>query len=436
MSKKNIVSIISGYTVFCLCISILAGCAPHGSPTPGPTAGHGSLEAFTPVAALALPTAVRVTPAANEDASTQQTAWLQMAELGPYAPSSQDLAAIVEAAKREGKVTIYSNSSRLKYAAEEFMARYPEIDVEALDIGTKDSILTLRNEQMAREYHCDVYFAGDAPTLLHELLPGHMVWPFVPAELQAVIPNPYRDPLLVQRLSIDFVIYNSDTYDAPPIDNWWDLTRPEWAGKVVLQNPLHHPARMYLFVSMVQQAEKMAEAYETEFGERIQLDEECPNAGYQWIKAFLANEPSYLLGGIEIAEAVGTPDQFDPPLGIAAYAQYSKVIRHNLYFEPLFDLAPCSGVSLPTYLAIANGAPHPNAAKLMIHWLMGEPSEERMGGFAPWWVLGEYSPRSDIPDPEHAYPWAALESRLWPLDSKAADDDVQSVRAFWERHTP
>ncbi len=423
-------SSVSKGILLCLGLCVVAGCAPHGLPTPSPTG------VFTPVAVFTLPTTVAATPAADEGAHAQQIAWLQAAELGPYTPSSQDWETIVAVAKLEGKVTVYSTSSRLKYAAAEFMERYPEIEVEALDVGTEDAILTLRNEQMAGEYRCDVFFAGDAPALLHELLPERMIWPFIPAELEAVLADRHRDPFPVQRVSLAFVIYNSDTYDTPPINNWWDLTRPEWARKVVMQNPLHHATTMYLFVAMVQHAAEMAEAYQAEFGERLQLDADCPNAGYQWIKAFLANEPTYVVGGIEVAEAVGTPDQFDPPLGIAPYTQYGKVIRHNLYFEPLFDLAPYAGVPSPTCLAIANGAPHPNAAKLMIRWLMGEPTDEQMGGFAPWWVLGEYSPRSDIPEPEHALPWAELESRLWPLDRQSARTDARSVRGFWIDHEP
>ena len=40
-------------------------------------------------------------------------AWLKSAGLGPYAPVKQDWAAIEKAAKAEGKVVIYSVSSRI-----------------------------------------------------------------------------------------------------------------------------------------------------------------------------------------------------------------------------------------------------------------------------------------------------------------------------------
>ena len=179
-----------------------------------------------------------------------------------------------------------------------------------------------------------------------------------------------------------------------------------------------------------------AEGYRLEFGGPIRLDGDCPNAGYQWIKDFLTNEPIQVLGSYEIAEAVGAPDQTDPPLGIVSYAQYHEVSRQNLYFEPAFDLIPFAGVPSRSYLAIANGAPHPNAAKLMILWLIGDPQDETMGGFGPWWRIGEWSPRDDIPDPERAIPWSELEARLRAPDSQFAYGNADEVKQFWVSHAP
>jgi len=420
-------------TVLTLCLVVLAGCAPHARSAVRPVAGatpEGALTSHVGQAGGAM----EGTPTAEEtDAARRQADWLQAAHLGPYAGSLQDWELILDEARREGKVTVYSSSSRIKHAAEEFAARYPEIQVEALDVGTKDAILALQHEQSTADHRCDVYFAGSAPVLHQELLVEGLAWTFVPDGALGALPDKYRSPL-VQRLSLDVVIYNSDTYEAPPIDNWWDLTRPEWKAKTVMRDPAHLPDGMHLFVAMTQHPEQMALAYETEFGEPMHLAEECDNAGYQWIRDFLAAEPVFLPGAIEVAEAVGSADQFDPPIGICPYAQYSKVIRHNLYFEPLFDLSPFSGIASSTCLAIANRAPHPNAAKLMIRWLMGDPTQDRVGGFAPWWTLGEYSPRADIPDPEHSHPWSEVAASLWPLDNRLAHGEVDRVRSFWLNH--
>ena len=421
--------------VLLVCIVVLSGCAPHARPTFGPDAGPALETASEPIAGQAVTKATPAPTESEQNATERRAAWLRRAGLGPHAASLQDWDGIVEEAKREGKVTVYSSSSRLKQAAEGFMASYPEIQVEALDMGTKDAILTLQHEQITGEHRCDVYFAGNAPVLSQELLADGMAWTFVPPQLTEVLGEEHRNPL-VQRLSVDVLIYNTDAYEAPPIDSWWDLTRPEWKGKTVMLDPTHRPDGMHLFVAMVQHPEDMAMAYEIEVGESIRLDEECESAGYQWIKDFLKARPVLVGSGIEVAEAVGVPDQFDPPIGICPYAQYSKAIRHSLYFEPVFDLSPFSSVPVPTCLAIADSAPHPNAAKLMIRWLMGDPSQERMAGFGPWWVLGEYSPRSDIPTPAHARPWPEVASSARPVDYRFAYRETERVREFWLAHLP
>jgi len=50
---------------------------------------------------------------------------------------------------------------------------------------------------------------------------------------------------------------------------------------------------------------------------------------------------------------------------------------------------PAFGVAYPTVFVIADQAPHPNAAKLLIRYMVGE-------GIWPWNVLGDYAARRDI----------------------------------------
>ncbi|NIN95950.1 MAG: hypothetical protein GTO49_13450, partial [Anaerolineae bacterium] len=74
------------------------------------------------------------------DITSEQRAWLEAAQLGPFAPAEDDWGAIYEAAKEEGKVVVYSSSSRVFKIAETFKEAYPGIEVEAFDIGTPDLI--------------------------------------------------------------------------------------------------------------------------------------------------------------------------------------------------------------------------------------------------------------------------------------------------------
>jgi len=105
----------------------------------------------------------------------EQRAWLEAAQLGPFQPAEDDWDAIYEAAKKEGKVVIYSGSSRVFKIAETFKEAYPGIEVEAYDITTPDLILKVKAEQGAGIHNADVVFVGDPPTVINELVKPHLV---------------------------------------------------------------------------------------------------------------------------------------------------------------------------------------------------------------------------------------------------------------------
>ena len=106
------------FVAFIVVLILLASCAqPTAAPAPAePTkASEPATEPAAPVAN---------TP---EPVLTEQEEWLKAAGLGDYTPDAQDWASIEAAAKLEGSVIVYSNSSRVASAAEAFAALYPEI---------------------------------------------------------------------------------------------------------------------------------------------------------------------------------------------------------------------------------------------------------------------------------------------------------------------
>ena len=70
---------------------------------------------------------------------------------------------IYKAAKSEGKVVIYSLSSRVFKAVKAFKEKYPGIEVEASDMRGNDQIEKLTREQAAGIYNVDVCFWPTAP---------------------------------------------------------------------------------------------------------------------------------------------------------------------------------------------------------------------------------------------------------------------------------
>lgn len=359
-----------------------------------------------------------------------QEAWAKAAQLGPYAPQVQDWNVIEEAARKEGKVVVYSASSRIPDAARTFEAQYPGIKAEGFDVGTVTTINKVKEEAKAGVHVGDIFFAGDPPTVINELVPRHLLWNFVPSNVDQVIPKPFKDPLLVHRLGTRVIIYNSEVYKTPPVNNWWDLTRPEWKGKTLIKDIFESGENLSVFVTFVQNAEAFAKAYREEFGKDIVLDKDVPNAAFQWIRDFLKNDPVFVGSDGDVSKFVGTKGQKEPPLGIVDYAKYRDVVTGKLFFEPVLDAKPVCCIFYQSYIAIIDQAPHPNAAKLMIRWMMGDNKGGL--GYVPWFVPGDYPTRTGmVVAPQGSVPFAVLKPKSWTIDPDYTYQMGPKVLEFW-----
>lgn len=387
------------------------------------------ISACTPPATQA-PAATQPPAVDTKGLTEAQIKWAQAAEVGPY-EKTQDWAAIEAAAKKEGKVVVYSASSRIKDIAASFEAAYPGIKVEGYDISTAELLTKVIQEQKAGVYNVDVVFSGDYVTQFNEMIdpPTKYLWKFVPKELEAVLPAEARDKLMVHHYEMSLWIYNSEVYKESPIKNIWDLTKPEWKGKVVLNDPQKGAGNLNAIASLVQKPEVMAQAYQETFGKPIQLDPGVPDAAYQWIKDLLKNEPVLTSSSGDAATAVGTKGQKNPPVGLAASGKLRNAASGDLAFNGMWDLKPFAGVIQPFMVSIANQAPHPNAAKLMIRWMMGDTKGGQ--GYKPFYILGDYNPRTDVPPVEGSKPFSEILKNTSMIDVKFVYQQGIKVRDFW-----
>ena len=130
----------------------------------------------------------------------KQEDWLKKAQLGPSAPGTQDWGAIEAAAKKEGKVVIYSVSSRIFKLQKKFKKKYG-VEIEAYDIASGVQLEKFRREHRAGIYNVDVLFNNDTPLLVNEFLPQKRVWNFVPNSVVRFLDKNEREPFLTQRWS-------------------------------------------------------------------------------------------------------------------------------------------------------------------------------------------------------------------------------------------
>lgn len=400
---------------FVLVISFLAACAKAPA-----------TEAPAAVDATEAPAAVDATeaPAADAELSVAEQ-WAKDNEVGPYQTDTQDWAAIEEAAKAEGTLLVYANSSKVEKAAEAFMEVYPEITVQAFDLGGDDVLMKTVEEQKAGAFTGDVWFSSGGAELVGNVLPKQYVWRFVPDSVKDLVGEEYTQPLLMARLGTSVFAYNSELNETCPITNIWELTQPEWKGKFFIEDPLNDASTLSKLLTIAAHAEEVNAAYVALYGSEPVLDADTPDAGWLWLKRFAQNGPIPQPGGDEVDSAFATPGMTDSYMALTSYSNMADVMEGVLAFEPCWGITPALGIQSQSYLGIINQAPHVNAAKLWIKFVMSEEGRD------PWAKFGTYFTDSTYEVPEGQKPLEEMMSMTWFIDEQFAYDNMIQARDFY-----
>ena len=72
------------------------------------------------------------------------------------------------------------NSSRIQDAAAVWATLYPEIIIEANDMGGADVIAKVREEQKAGAFNGDVWYSAGGPDIVGEFVPNQYIWKYNP----------------------------------------------------------------------------------------------------------------------------------------------------------------------------------------------------------------------------------------------------------------
>ena len=364
-------------------------------------------------------------PVAQPEVLTPQQEWLKANQLGEYETGTQDWAAIEEAAKKEGTVLVYANSSKVEKAAEAFMELYPEINVQAYDLGGDDVLMKTLEEQKAGAFTGDVWFSSGGADLIGQVLPKNYVWRFVPDSTAAYTPEQYTQPLLMSRFGTSVFAYNSELNDTCPITNIWELTQPEWKGKFFIEDPLNDASTLSKLITIAAHPDEVKQAYVDLYGSEPVLDADTPDAGWLWLKRFAQNGPIPQPGGDEVDSAFATPGMTDSYMALTSYSNMADVQEGILAFEPCWGLQPKLGVQSQSYIGIINQAPHPNAAKLWIKFVTSPDGRD------PWAKFGTYFPDSTYEVPEGQKPVQEMFDVTWFIAEQYAYDHMLEARDFY-----
>jgi len=375
----------------------------------------------------------------------EMDAWAKEAQLGIY-DVNQDWDEITRLAKQEGEVIIYSASSRMSAVGEAFTKMYPEIKVTSYDLGSVKTFEKTISEQQANIFNADIITTGGSGNFIYDLIDKNRVLNFVPSMHKDMIPKENQDPALVRILEAMVFMYNSELHSEPPITNIWQLTEEKYRGKVVIKDPLASLSNLMGVVSVAGHADEMAASYKRFYNKDITLSPGVKNAGYEWIYRLLHNDLIISDSGGKVTGASGKKGQTGlAPISITTFT-YLRYNRTKDYINNLlFPLDPIDGIIFPTYTAIARQAPHPNAAKLLTAFMLGDPSItldtdipepytegkglEWLQGLAPYYEVGSKSPRSNVATPKGGEAWD--EMNMWVVDP---EDDWflgPEVQDFW-----
>ncbi|AWT55085.1 ABC transporter substrate-binding protein [Mycolicibacterium smegmatis] len=335
-------------------------------------------------------------------------------------PQGFDLDALIAAARKESGITVYDQSGTVVKLAENFAEKY---GVRARGVKVELGAI----EKVVREHEsgnvvADVVVNEDLATYAIELLDQGVLVNWVPGDVRDDISEDERYPLLVHQGTFGWV-YNNAVYDRCPVSNIWQLTEPEWSGRVAMADPLSNPKYMTWFNELsLRDDQALRDLYRERYGTELKTDQ--PSAGHEWVRRFAQNHPQLTKTDEEVSEAVGAPGQSAPSIGPVSMAKFRNVKGKGYAMAICDGLKPWALKAFPSAVAIAAKSKSPNTAKLYIHYLFTEE------GFAPLAADGKVSTSRTVPLPDDPSNVRNFIGQTEPVDPRYLVSDYET-RSTW-----
>lgn len=338
-----------------------------------------------------------------------------LADAEPDPLDSLSTEELLARAQEEGQVVVYSFTSRIANVEAAFEEAYPGVDLVASDISSTEQIARIQAESQAEAGGADVAYLSDGPVVLESLVADGLLTSYVPPRVADALPEEMQSPLLAQRLTTKVLMFNEEANpEGAPVSNLWELTQPEWAGRVVMVDPAVRGDYLDLATEAALQSEALDAAYTDLTGEELALDDGVPDAGSQWLADLYANDVVLVDDTDTVNAAVGATGQEDPPVGFTSYSDRRDNEDEGWALQVANEVEPASGIVFPAYLGLVEGGQNPAAARLLVDFLMGDDTETGGPAYEPFYVAGDYPVRTDMSAPEDAV--SLEELGAWMVD--------------------
>jgi iron(III) transport system substrate-binding protein len=308
------------------------------------------------------------------------------------APSAEaEWAKTIAAAKKEGKVGVFLyHRENIETAIRVFEKAFPDIQLVTASTSAAETGPRLMAERRAGKFIWDVCICGPT-TPFGVLYPAKALDPIKPALILPEVADQskwwegkhhYMDPdgshIFVFLGSVDMpnLFYNKNLVDPKEFKSYWDMVNAKWRGKIVALDP-RQPGRQRVGGRFIYNIPELGEKFLTRlFTEMDVAFSRDDRQALDWL-AVGKYALCLFCGNIETATAQGLPvGEFD-------------VYR--------WKETPAITSGSNGSIALMNQAPHPNAARVFINWLLsreGQASFQKIMNSAD--LLVE-SMRVDIP---------------------------------------
>jgi iron(III) transport system substrate-binding protein len=293
--------------------------------------------------------------------------------------TAQERSAMIEGAKKEGAVGFATSVSAAGFPKfmDAFKAKYPFLDVASgyYSAPTGRVLARVNAEIDAGNLSFDVLHVGSLAPFLTMARNGQLL-PYHSPELAAFPDDAHGGDLWTTARVIGIIMaYNKNVLapDKAP-KAWVDMLKPEFGnGKLVIQDS----------------------AAGTAFNQMYALEKLL---GLDFMKKWGAQKPVIVATSAQLIDLL-----------VRGEALVGATVDHFRAFEPdaaragIVGIYPSEGMPIaPAPIAILKGAPHPNAARLLVDFTLSHEGNTLLAHD----IFGVYSSRRDVPPPEGQLPFA------------------------------
>lgn len=308
-----------------------------------------------------------------------------------FTPDSVDMAA----AKKEGTVSWYTSTPI--EAAQRIAKLFEEqtgIKVELFRSGGTAVLRRFNQELSAGRIAADVVTASD-PAEAEALARRGVLVAFRPKHFDTVF-NYAKHPegyYIAQRMNLLGVIIREDKVGAGDLPkNWTDLADPKYKGKMVMPDPSFTALQLMVVGTL-------SRKYGWEF--------------YQKLKA---NDIMIVQGHQQVSDTLKRGERVIAAEGADSYAYDDRKDGHKVR-----TLLPSDGAfAIPSPTAVVKNSPHPNAAKALAEFMIGEGAQSVL---TEW---GSYSSRADVKPPAGYEPLTKV--KVMPVDYAYLEKESANIK--------